>query len=74
MISLAATSRRSAGLLPRQSPHSREQTVLWKKIHLNKNQQRVMFLFQLFFAQFDEKILKYNIFKIAQITDGTQFS
>jgi len=28
----------------------------------------------LFFAQFDEKILKYNIFKIAQITDGTQFS
>ena len=33
-----------------------------------------MFLFQLFFAQFDEKILKYNIFKIAQTTDGTQFS
>merc|ERR1712241_612452 len=37
----SATSRRSAGLPPRQSPHSREQTVLWKKIHLNKNQQRV---------------------------------
>ena len=33
-----------------------------------------MFLFQLFFAQFDQKILKYNISKIAQITHGTQAS